>query len=139
MFIYNAFAKIVAGFFIICTAISASVDIKVTKPVKKCQYKAKNGDNVSVHYTGKLSNGKEFDSSFNRGVPIEFELGSGMVIPGWEQGILGMCIGEQRTLNIPAELGYGSRAIGPIPANSDLVFDVELVGVENVTIDKDEL
>ncbi|KAF8000201.1 hypothetical protein HF325_005130 [Metschnikowia pulcherrima] len=62
-----------------------------------------------------------------------------MVIPGWEQGILGMCIGEQRTLNIPAELGYGSRAIGPIPANSDLVFDVELVGVENVTVDKDEL
>lgn len=88
--------------------------------MEKCQYKAKNGDNVSVHYTGKLSNGKEFDSSFNRGVPIEFELGSGMVIPGWEQGILGMCIGEQRTLNIPAELGYGSRAIGPIPANSDL-------------------
>ncbi|MDD5032709.1 MAG: FKBP-type peptidyl-prolyl cis-trans isomerase [Candidatus Pacebacteria bacterium] len=91
---------------------------------------AKNGDTVSVHYVGVLENGTKFDSSIDRGQPFSFPLGSGYVIKGWDQGVLGMKIGEKRKLIIPAELGYGSRAIGSIPPNSTLIFEVELLGIE---------
>eukprot|EP00891_Asterochloris_glomerata_P003859 jgi/Astpho2/3859/e_gw1.00062.121.1_t len=96
-----------------------------------CTVKAANGDRVGVHYTGKLlSDGSVFDSSLDRGQPIEFPLGQGQVIAGWDQGILGMCVGEKRKLRIPAHLGYGERAMGDkIPANSALVFDTELVSI----------
>lgn len=91
---------------------------------------AVNGSLVSVHYTGTLTNGQKFDSSRDRGVPFEFILGSGSVIPGWEQGLLGMKTGGKRILIIPPQLAYGSQAIGNIiPANSTLVFEVELVSV----------
>lgn len=85
-----------------------------------CVRKSQDGDSVSVHYRGALDNGYEFDSSFSRGVPIDFKLGAGQVIRGWEIGILDMCIGEKRTLVIPPEYGYGARGIGPIPANAVL-------------------
>lgn len=98
--------------------------------------KAQNGDTVFVHYTGKLADGKKFDSSLDRGTPIDFVLGSGRVIKGWDQGILGMTIGEKKTLTIPPELGYGNQDIPDgqgnilIPANSTLIFDVELVDIK---------
>lgn len=85
-----------------------------------CARKSQDGDSVSVHYRGALDNGYEFDSSFSRGVPIDFKLGAGQVIRGWEIGILDMCIGEKRTLVIPPEYGYGARGIGPIPPNAVL-------------------
>ena len=88
------------------------------------------GDTISVHYTGKLTDGTKFDSSVDRGVPFEFTVGQGMVIQGWEQGFLGAKVGEKRTLTIPAEMGYGARAVGSIPANSTLIFDVELVAIK---------
>ncbi len=91
---------------------------------------AVNGKTVSVHYTGKLLDGSVFDSSVSRGVPFEFPLGGGMVIEGWELGIAGMKVGGKRTLTIPPELGYGARTMGSIPANSTLIFDVELLGVK---------
>lgn len=97
---------------------------------------AQNGDTVFVNYTGKLVNGKKFDSSLDRGVPIDFQLGVGRVIKGWDQGILGMKVGEKKTLTIPPELGYGAQAIPDgrgnilIPANSTLIFDVELVDIK---------
>lgn len=91
---------------------------------------AKVGSHVYVHYTGTLTDGTVFDSSYTRGQPIDFVLGTGQVIPGWEQGILGMKVGGKRHLVIPPGLAYGAQAVGPIPANSTLVFDVELVDVK---------
>ena len=92
---------------------------------------AKNGDTVSVLYAGKLKDGTEFDSSAKHGnEPIEFILGRGMVIKGWDEGIQGMQVGEKRTLVIPPSLGYGEQgAGGVIPPNATLTFDVELVGL----------
>jgi FKBP-type peptidyl-prolyl cis-trans isomerase FkpA len=97
---------------------------------------ASSGANVRVHYTGwlyrplaKNSHGRKFDSS-SGGEPLEFQLGTGKVIKGWDQGVAGMKVGGKRTLIIPAELAYGARAVGDIPANSNLIFDVELVGVK---------
>ena len=87
------------------------------------------GTKVSVNYKGSLENGDEFDSSYGRG-PFEFSLGSGMVIKGWDEGVAGMKVGGKRRLIIPPELGYGSRGIGPIPPNSILNFEVELLDVK---------
>jgi FKBP-type peptidyl-prolyl cis-trans isomerase len=86
------------------------------------------GDWISVDYTGTLTDGTIFDSSKGRG-PFKFRIGVGQVIDGWEMGILGMKIGGVRKLTIPPQLAYGERAIGSIPANSTLVFEVTLVGI----------
>jgi FKBP-type peptidyl-prolyl cis-trans isomerase len=87
------------------------------------------GDTVSVHYVGTLTNGTKFDSSYDRGQPYAFRIGAGQVIAGWDQGVPGMKVGGKRRLTIPPSLGYGSQAYGPIPANSTLIFDVELVSI----------
>lgn len=91
----------------------------------------KKNHQVKVHYTGWLDNGKQFDSSRDGGEPIEFIVGRGMVIPGWDEGLQGMTVGEQRQLVIPPKLAYGDQAVGGdlIPANSTLTFDVELVEI----------
>ena len=88
------------------------------------------GKNVTVHYVGTLTTGSKFDSSRDRGQGFTFRLGAGQVIQGWDQGVAGMKIGEVRRLTIPPELGYGARGFPPvIPANSTLIFEVELLGV----------
>ena len=91
---------------------------------------AKNGDKVTVHYTGTLENGTKFDSSVDRGQPFTFTLGVGQVIEGWEKGILGMKVGEKRKLTIPSDMGYGQYGAGEmIPPNATLIFDVEMIGI----------
>ena len=114
------------------TLADPSISIETTSPVPSCAHRTANGDTISVHYRGRLGppSDKEFDASYNRGQPLTFELGKGRVIKGWEQGLLDMCPGEKRTLTIPPELGYGQRAMGPIPAGSTLVFETELVGIQ---------
>jgi FKBP-type peptidyl-prolyl cis-trans isomerase len=93
---------------------------------------AKAGNNVSVHYTGTLTNGKKFDSSVDRKTPFDFALGAGMVIKGWDEGVAGMKEGGKRKLIIPPALAYGNKDVGGglIPANSTLIFEVELLKVK---------
>jgi FK506-binding protein 2 len=108
---------------------------------------------VHVHYRGTLeSDGSEFDASYNRGTPLSFVVGNGQVIKGWDQGLLDMCPGEKRKLTIQPDWAYGSRGVGPIPANSVLseymlhtvngsmlmfsVFESELVSIDGVSRDE---
>ncbi|MDO8655575.1 MAG: FKBP-type peptidyl-prolyl cis-trans isomerase [bacterium] len=105
--------------------------LKVEDIVVGTGAEAATGSTVSVHYTGTLLNGTKFDSSLDRGQPFSFTIGAGSVIQGWEQGIPGMKVGGKRKLTIPAALGYGDRAMGnAIPANSTLVFEVDLLDVK---------
>lgn len=89
------------------------------------------GNQVAVQYTGTLTDGTKFDSSYDRGgQPLEFVVGRGELIQGWDLGILGMKVGGKRNLTIPPELAYGDRAVGPIPPNSTLNFELELVSIK---------
>lgn len=90
---------------------------------------AKNGDRVSVHYTGTFTDGQKFDSSLDRGTPFSFRLGAGEVIKGWDLGVAGMQAGEKRLLTVPYDLGYGADGYGPIPAQATLIFEVELLSI----------
>lgn len=94
-----------------------------------CSRVATKGDNLKMHYEGKLDDGSEFDSSYKRDSPFGFQLGAGMVIKGWDQGLEGMCVGEVRQLTIPSHLGYGDSGYPPvIPEKATLHFKVELLG-----------
>jgi peptidylprolyl isomerase len=92
---------------------------------------AQTGQHVKVDYTGWLTNGKKFDSSVGTGKPFDFILGASQVIKGWDEGVVGMKVGGKRQLRIPPDLAYGAAGYpGAIPANSTLIFDVQLVEVK---------
>jgi len=117
---------------VVVVLVFITINNKNTMPEEKV---AKVGDIVSMNYTGKLVDGTAFDSNidpkFNHVEPFEFTLGAGQVIPGWDKGIVGMKVGEKKTLSIPPEDAYGASGIpGVIPANATLNFDVELVGIK---------
>jgi len=125
---------------VICLSLAEDDDKKAKKlqiGVKKridpelCKTKSRKGDTLSMHYTGKLEDGSEFDSSIPRGSPFTFTLGTGQVIKGWDQGLIGMCEGEKRKLVIPSDMGYGDRGAPPkIPGGATLIFEVELLKIE---------
>ncbi|XP_058206210.1 peptidyl-prolyl cis-trans isomerase FKBP15-1-like [Rhododendron vialii] len=142
---FSCASKATSTLILILLIISSSVLAKKSKDVtelqigvkykpESCDIQAHKGDRIKVHYRGKLTDGTVFDSSFERGDPIEFELGSGQVIKGWDQGLLGMCVGEKRKLKIPAKYGYGEQGSPPkIPGGATLIFDTELVAVNGKT------
>ena len=123
------------------TTFAAALDVdlaKMTHTASGLYYKdlvvgtgarADSGKTVSVHYTGYLADGTMFETS-TKGTPIEFPLGQGRVVQGWDQGLPGMKVGGKRQLVIPASLGYGDMGSGPIPAGAIMVFTVELMGVK---------
>ena len=113
-----------------------AIALQKTDTVQGSGKEATAGSTVVVNYTGWLyapdaqgQHGAQFDSSIGR-EPFSFQLGAGQVIPGWDQGVQGMKVGGKRTLIIPAALGYGEQGAGPIPPNSNLIFDVELLDVK---------
>lgn len=124
----DAFAAYLAENGIDATPLESGLIYVCTKPGKGPKPAA--NQKVKVHYTGRLLDGTVFDSSVERGEPIEFPLGAHQVIPGWDEGIALMSKGEKGILYIPYELAYGPRQTGPIPAYSNLVFEVELVDFE---------
>merc|ERR1719309_767610 len=117
-----------------------NLQVEVTKEVKcKENQKAHEGDKVTVHYGGFLQDGKKFDSSFDRSQPFTFTMGVGQVIPGWDQGLLGVCAGEERHLVVPAPLAYGDRGAGDvIPPGATLLFDIVIVDVERADARQEE-
>ncbi len=90
----------------------------------------KEGDTISVNYIGTTQDGVQFDNSYTRGEPYTFRVGEGKVIEGWDKGLIGMKVGGNRILVIPASMAYGNRQVGPIPAGSNLVFALELVEIK---------
>jgi len=90
----------------------------------------KSGDTVEINYVGTLTNGTKFDASADHGGPFTTQIGVGQVIKGWDEGIIGMKVGGKRKLVIPPSLGYGDQAMGAIPPNSTLIFQVQLVGIK---------
>uniref|UniRef100_A0A673ZG54 peptidylprolyl isomerase n=1 Tax=Salmo trutta TaxID=8032 RepID=A0A673ZG54_SALTR len=111
------------------------LQIGIKKRVDNCPIKSRKGDVLNMHYTGKLEDGTEFDSSIPRNQPFTFTLGTGQVIKGWDQGLLGMCEGEKRKLVIPSELGerfllcVRNYPVSPT-GGATLIFEVELLSIE---------
>jgi peptidylprolyl isomerase len=104
---------------------ASGLKYKVTEIGKGKQVEA--GDKVTVHYTGRLTNGTKFDSSKDRNQPFSFKVGSGQVIRGWDEGLQLLKVGDKAVFSIPPAIGYGSRDMGSIPPNSELVFDIEVL------------
>ncbi|GFY50402.1 peptidyl-prolyl cis-trans isomerase FKBP14 [Trichonephila inaurata madagascariensis] len=127
-------------FFLVCIVVFDSLicdqtnelDIDVLHKPEKCDRQSKKGDMLSMHYKGTLDDGTEFDSSYGRNEPFQFQLGIGQVIKGWDQGLGDMCIGEKRRLTIPPHLGYGDGGAGDrIPPKATLIFEVELLKIDD--------
>jgi len=118
--------------FALLLCVNAEDELKVESVFKpeECEKLSKNGDMLSMDYTGTLEDGTKFDSSVDRKQPFNFQLGVGQVIKGWDQGLTDMCVGEKRKLTVPPSLGYGDQGAGDvIPGGATLHFDVELLSI----------
>lgn len=105
-------------------------ELKIEDTVEGTGSAVKSGDTISIHYTGTLLDGTQFDSSIGK-APFETQIGVGRVIEGWDKGVVGMKVGGKRKLTIPSSMGYGSRGAGSvIPPNAGLIFEVELMGIK---------
>lgn len=129
---------IVAFSFSLAASVLGDVEVRpsglkvdyVYKPAS-CDKVAANGNVLTMHYTGTLESGKKFDSSLDRSEPFKFQIGVGQVIRGWDEGVVGMCVGEKRQLIVPSDLAYGQQGAGDmIPGGATLIFDIELLDVE---------
>jgi len=110
---------------------ASGLKFEITTHGTNCDSRPKIEDTAVVHYTGTLDDGRKFDSSRDRGEPFKFQVGVGEVIKGWDEAILGMCVGERRKIIVPPELGYGAKgAGGVIPPYAILHFDMELIRIE---------
>jgi len=134
---YLLFPNLVVGLFNFSSSGSSDLSnqasesgVVVQEVVVGTGLEAQAGDLLTVHYVGTLSDGKVFDSSIDRNTPFSFTLGVGQVIRGWDDGVVGMKVGGKRTLIIAPDYGYGAQVAGPIPANSTLIFEVELLDVK---------
>jgi len=112
------------------TEITTSSGLKYIDVVTGTGPSPQPGQTVTVNYTGKLVNGTEFDSSAKQGKPYQFRIGTGVVIKGWDEGLMTMKVGGKRKLTVPPGLGYRNQSNGLIPPNSTLLFDVELLDVK---------
>ncbi|XP_037085790.1 FK506-binding protein 2-like [Pollicipes pollicipes] len=124
--------KTIICLFAALVCVCAEDELKVENVFKpeECEKLTKNGDMLSMHYTGTLADGTKFDSSLDRNQPFNFQLGVGQVIKGWDQGLTDMCVGEKRKLVVPPSLGYGEQGAGEvIPGGATLNFDVELLSI----------
>jgi len=111
------------------------IEITVLEKPDSCSQLSQEGDLISVHYTGKFADGKVFDTSVQRGQPLQFKLGSGGVIKGFERGLVGMCVNERRSIFVPSHLAYGEKGIpGRIPPHSDLIFELDLLEITRPSI-----
>jgi FK506-binding protein 14 len=117
---------------IVLPAMADEMKIEVHHKPEDCERLSKKHDMLSMHYKGTLEDGSEFDSSYSRNEPFKFQLGTGQVIRGWDQGLLDMCVGEKRTLTIPSHLAYGDEGAGEkIPPKATLKFEVECLKIED--------
>lgn len=129
---------LVSAAALVGAAAAADGDLKIEtlSQAETCERQAARGDMMTMHYRGTLeSDGSEFDSSYSRSDPFQFQLGVGQVIKGWDQGLLGMCVGEKRKLTIPASLGYGEAGAGDkIPPGATLVFEVTRAALASLSL-----
>lgn len=109
---------------------NAKLDVEVTYKPDDCEVTSKKGDVLEMNYIGTLEDGTKFDASYDRGTPFKFQIGTGQVIKGWDQGLLDMCVGEKRKMVVPPHLGYGDNGAGDkIPGGATLYFEVELMTI----------
>merc|ERR1712071_435862 len=121
--------------FLVVVLAQEELRVEVLSQPAQCQLKSKNGDRLTMDYTGTLLDGTQFDTSVNK-KPFKFTLGAGQVIQGWDQGPTNMCIREKRRLTIPPQLAYGSAGVGGvIPGDATLKFDVELLAINRADVE----
>jgi len=131
LIVMSSLAIIFATVMAVTTAQQGGLKIETLRTARDCPVRSQRGNTLTMHYTGTFADGRKFDSSLDRNQPFKFRIGVGQVVKGWDQGLLDMCVGEQRRLTVPPHLGYGDRGAGNlIPGGTTLYFETELLKIE---------